>query len=321
MLPDYWHVAGMDGVLNGHSSVHTANQQVSRTGYHLQLPTSCGVHKRRAAARETHPFKRFFFPVDPRNPAEVSMYMSLYFEHRQPKHLKAFQSMAAHWNTIKWVQRNNPSYLSISYKDAVHLRNFHRNISAQAGQIESLKLAGLLQATPPPSPSRNNVITLDQTPSPQPSASDSHDQTAQGVTGPSVVPSVPAQQLLPAEVPSSSGGLVQSHAESLCHTSPQLPQANVTHSPGRGSYLQAVVDERRTSGAGCSTSARLAEQTANAVLPSPRQTSLDFKPVAPVADLKSPDHKRQKKAQPPARQASASGHAGRKCRGCFAYVE
>jgi len=116
----------------------------------LALPGASGVHKRRQAAQDTHPFKKFFFPVDPRNAAEVSLFMSLYTEHKAPKNLKAFQGMAAHWNTMKWVQRDNSAWLGIAYKDGVQLRNFHRKLSAEVGCIESLKLAGLLQAPPPP---------------------------------------------------------------------------------------------------------------------------------------------------------------------------
>ena len=50
-----------------------------------------------------------------------------------------------------------------------------------------------------------------------------------------------AQQALPAEVPSTSGGLDLSHAEPLQQTAAQLPEAAVTSSTERGSYLQPAV--------------------------------------------------------------------------------
>ena len=78
---------------------------------------------------------------------------------------KLFRAWLAHWNSI---QRNNPSYLSISCKDNVHLRNFHRNISAG---IEALNLAGVLQATPTPLPLLQQWDHIGSDPSPKPSAS------------------------------------------------------------------------------------------------------------------------------------------------------
>ena len=114
------------------------------------MPAAWGIRKRHRAAQDRHPFKKFFYPVDPHNAAEVSMFMSLYSEHK-PKHLKGFQCMAAHWNAIKWAQRSNAVYLAVAYKDGVQLRNFHRVLSAEIGRIESLKLAGLLQDPQPSS--------------------------------------------------------------------------------------------------------------------------------------------------------------------------
>lgn len=114
------------------------------------------MHREYISADKLHKtltFKKFFYPVDPHNAAEVSLFMSLYTEHKSPKHLKAFQTMAANWNTLKWVQRHNPDWLGIIYKDGVQLRNFHRSMSDETGRSESLKLAGLLHASPPSSPS------------------------------------------------------------------------------------------------------------------------------------------------------------------------
>lgn len=129
----------------------TAEKKVCSALSHLRLPAASGIRKRHRAAQDRHPFSRFFYPVDPHNAAEVSMFMSLYTEHK-PKHLRGFQSMAAHWNSIKWAQRRNHVYHAIAYKDAVQLRNFHMTLSAEIGRIESLKLAGLLQDPQPPSP-------------------------------------------------------------------------------------------------------------------------------------------------------------------------
>ncbi len=146
--------AGQQQTCSSDGQQQPTRKQVRRLlSRHLALPGASGVHKHRQAAQDTHPFKKFFFPVDPHNAAEVSLFMSLYTEHKGPQHLKAFQAMAAHWNTMKWVQRNNSAWLGITYKDGVQLRNFHRSVSAETGRIESLQLAGLLQASPPSSPS------------------------------------------------------------------------------------------------------------------------------------------------------------------------
>ena len=126
-------------------------KKVCPAPYRSHIPAASGIHKRHRAAQDRHLFKKFFYPVDPHNAAEVSMFMSLYSEH-EPKHLKGFQSMAAHWNAIKWAQRNNAMYLAVAYKDGVHLRNSHRVLSAEIGRNESLKLAGLLQDSQPSSP-------------------------------------------------------------------------------------------------------------------------------------------------------------------------
>ena len=207
--------------------------------------------------------------------------MSLYIEHKQPKHLKAFQSMAAHWSSIKWVQRNNPDYLCIGYKDGVHLRNFHKDVSRETARIESLKLADLLQASPTPMPA--NVILLGQTPPPHiPSSS-------------SVLPSAvaPANQVsatehvLDSSMPSSSNADVI-HQSLLFGL---VAQVQISEP------FSAVYDasERTAFGAGCSTSAAAlmptTAQGANAQASTSRQTALQFPMPLARTSPRQPDRK------------------------------
>ena len=116
----------------------TSKQVRQLASKYLALPGVPGGHKRRLAAPDTHPIKKSFLPVDPCNAAEASLFMSLYTEHKAPKHLKAFQGITAHWHIMKWVQRGNSAWLGIAYKDGVQLHNFHCKLSAEVGCIESL---------------------------------------------------------------------------------------------------------------------------------------------------------------------------------------